>query len=163
MNLPLNIDLQQVFLHLLNFTLLFAILYFLLYKPVKAFSDKRTEEYKKADEEAKRLLSEAAAHEKEYADKLSFADEEIRKKKAEARKEMNDAAEAETKKAKLEAEKILQSAKAEAENRRARMLSDAKSELSDMVLEATEKIVEKSTSDAYDHFLDAANSGGDEQ
>ena len=30
MNLPLNIDLQQVLLHLLNFTILFAILYFLL-------------------------------------------------------------------------------------------------------------------------------------
>ena len=163
MNLPLNIDLQQVLLHLMNFTILLAILYFLLYKPVKAFSDKRTDEYKKADEEAKRLLAEAAAHEKEYADKLSFADEEIRQKKAEARKEMNDAAEAETKKAKLEAEKILQSAKVEAENRRARMLSDAKSELSDMVLEATEKIVEKSTSDAYDRFLNAAKSDGDGQ
>ena len=41
-NLPLNIDLQQIFLHLLNFTILLAGLYFLLYEPVKKFMNKRT-------------------------------------------------------------------------------------------------------------------------
>ena len=35
--MPLNIDLQQICLHLFNFTLLLAILYFLLYQPVKDF------------------------------------------------------------------------------------------------------------------------------
>lgn len=41
MNLPLNIDWQQILLHAFNFVLLFAILYFLLYKPVKDFMEKR--------------------------------------------------------------------------------------------------------------------------
>lgn len=35
MNMPLNMDWQQILLHLLNFVILFAILYFLLYEPVK--------------------------------------------------------------------------------------------------------------------------------
>ena len=39
--MPLNIDFQQIFLHLFNFVVLFAILYFLLYKPVKNFMDQR--------------------------------------------------------------------------------------------------------------------------
>ena len=43
--MPLNIDLQQILLHLFNFVVLFAILYFLLYKPVKSFMDKRTASY----------------------------------------------------------------------------------------------------------------------
>ena len=43
MNVPLNIDWQQILLHLLNFVILFAILYFLLYDPVKKFMDKRCE------------------------------------------------------------------------------------------------------------------------
>lgn len=40
MNVPLNIDWQQILLHLLNFMILFGILYFFLYKPVKDFMEK---------------------------------------------------------------------------------------------------------------------------
>jgi F-type H+-transporting ATPase subunit b len=47
--MPLNIDFQQIFLHLLNFTLLFAILYYLLYSPVKNFMAKRDEYYANMD------------------------------------------------------------------------------------------------------------------
>jgi F-type H+-transporting ATPase subunit b len=53
MNLPLNIDIQQILLHLLNFTILFGILYFLLYSPVKKFMEKREQYYKDMDAEAK--------------------------------------------------------------------------------------------------------------
>ena len=35
MNIPLNIDFQQILLHLLNFAILGGGLYLLLYKPVK--------------------------------------------------------------------------------------------------------------------------------
>lgn len=52
--MPLNIDLVQILLHLLNFVILFAIMYFLLYNPIKKFTDKRIEYYKKLDEEAKK-------------------------------------------------------------------------------------------------------------
>ena len=51
MNIPLNIDWQQILLHLFNFAILFAILYFLLYKPVKDFMAKREEYYKNMDAE----------------------------------------------------------------------------------------------------------------
>ena len=41
MSLPLNIDFQQILLHMLNIVLLFGGLYLLLYKPVKKFMDER--------------------------------------------------------------------------------------------------------------------------
>ena len=44
---PLNIDWQQILLHLLNFVILFAGLYLLLYKPIKAFIQKRKAHYEK--------------------------------------------------------------------------------------------------------------------
>lgn len=163
MNLPLNIDLQQVLLHLLNFTLLLAVLYFLLYKPVKDFMDKRSAEYEDMDKNARMALAEAKAHENEAQARLDEIDEEIRQKKQTARKEMNDAAEAETRKAKEEAAKILAAARNEAENSRRQILGDAKNELSQMVLDATEKIVCKTTSDAYESFLAASESNGDKQ
>ena len=52
MNIPLNIDWQQILLHLLNFAILAGGLYFLLYKPVKDFMDKRTAYYKEMDDQA---------------------------------------------------------------------------------------------------------------
>ena len=39
MNIPLNIDWQQILLHLLNFAILAGGLYLLLFKPVKAFME----------------------------------------------------------------------------------------------------------------------------
>ena len=54
MGVPLNIDWQQILLHLFNFLILFGGLYLLLYRPVKAFMDKRTAYYADMDAEAKR-------------------------------------------------------------------------------------------------------------
>ena len=57
MNIPLNIDWQQILLHLLNFAILAGGLYFLLYKPVKDFMDKRTAYYKEMDDQANARLA----------------------------------------------------------------------------------------------------------
>ena len=43
--MPLNINLQQILLHALNFVILFGAMYFLLYKPVKSFMDSRKAHY----------------------------------------------------------------------------------------------------------------------
>ena len=45
MNIPLNIDWQQILLHLFNFSILVGGLYLLLFKPVKNFMDKRAKHY----------------------------------------------------------------------------------------------------------------------
>lgn len=52
MNIPLNIDWQQILLHLMNFVILAGGLYFLLYKPVKAFMDKRAAYYQEQADQA---------------------------------------------------------------------------------------------------------------
>lgn len=41
MGIPLNVDWQQILLHLFNFIILFGGLWLLLYKPVKNFMAKR--------------------------------------------------------------------------------------------------------------------------
>ena len=52
MNIPLNIDWQQIILHLLNFAILAGGLYFLLYHPVRKFMDQREEHYRQMENEA---------------------------------------------------------------------------------------------------------------
>ena len=45
MGVPLNIDWQQILLHMFNLIILTGGLYFLLYQPVTAFMKKRQEYY----------------------------------------------------------------------------------------------------------------------
>ena len=61
MNIPLNIDWQQILLHLLNFAILAGGLYLLLYKPVKAFMAKREGWYQQQADEAEKTRREAEA------------------------------------------------------------------------------------------------------
>ncbi len=164
MNVPLNIDWQQILLHLLNFVVLFAILYFLLYDPVKKFMDKRCEYYKNMDDEAKKNLRQAEKLKNEYAEKLHSADSEIEEKKQAANKSLSEKTDQSIMQAKSQADQIVSDAYKKAEAERKKLLERAQNEIADMVADATEKIVvNATTSDAFDNFLDSVKrSGADE-
>ncbi len=164
-NVPLNIDWQQILLHLLNFVVLFAILYFLLYKPVKDFMNKRCEHYKNIDDEAKANLEKSEEIKREYEEKLMSADKEIEKKRTAAYQAMQEKNEKSLLLAKEEAEQIISKAHKSAVEERNKLLEDAKTEITDMAAKAAEKIVATtSTSDSYDKFLSSVKrSEADEQ
>ncbi len=71
--LPLNIDITQILLHLLNFTVLFAGLYFILYKPVRKIMNEREEHFKKLEEDANGKIEESEKAKEEYESKLKNA------------------------------------------------------------------------------------------
>lgn len=155
--MPLNIDFQQILLHLLNFVVLFGVLYFLLYKPVKAFMDRRTEYYKNLDDEAKANLAESEQARAAYQAQLAAADEEIATKNEEARRMLEEANAIKLRQAEREAEKIISDARHNAERERTKLLSTAEREIADMIADAAEKLVAHvSTSEAYDRFLESA-------
>ena len=155
-NIPLNIDIQQIFLHLLNFTILLAALYFLLYEPVKSFMAKRSAYYEDLDRQAEDKLEEAKRVRDSYEEKMAAADDEIRRQSEAAQKAAAAQAQAHVKGAKEEAAHILAKARAEAQAEQERVLADARSEISDMVTAAAERLILGSTSAAYDQFLAAA-------
>lgn len=163
MNLPLNIDFQQILLHIFNTFLLFVILYFLLYKPVKAFIDKREAFYKEMDDKANEKLSDAEKLLKEYNEKLSNADKEIAERKAEADKLTEAENSAKIEKAEEQAESIVAKAVAMAEKERESIIYQANSEIANMVSTAAEKIVFSDTSEAFDKFLDNAEGSADNE
>ena len=59
MSIPLNIDWQQILLHLFNFAILAGGLYLLLYKPVKQFMEQREADYRKAYDAAQAAQAQA--------------------------------------------------------------------------------------------------------
>ncbi len=155
MNLPLNIDIQQILLHLLNFTILFCVLYFVLYVPIKNFMNKRTEYYKKLDDDANDKLKESEEIKAEYEKKLASAESEIAEIKANANKENALEREKVIAKANDEAKDIVEKAKEKANDEHKRIVADAQKEIADIVDEATRKIVLDSDVDTYDQFLNA--------
>ena len=158
--MPLNIDFQQIFLHLLNFTILFGALYFLLYSPVKDFMAKRAAYYEDMDNQAKQTLEDAGQVRADYEQKLENAAEEIRRRSEQAQQAAMESAGQQLQAAREEAARIVERARSEAEAERERITGEARREVSGMVMAAVEKLVLAGTASAYDQFLGAAGEGG---
>ncbi len=151
---PLNIDWQQILLHLLNFVILFAGLYLLLYKPVKAFMQKRKAHYEEMEKTATEKNAAADRAKTEYEGKLASADHEIEEKRAAAKKELDGYEQMRKNAAEEEADAILAEARKKAAEEKRHAIRSARREISALVSSATEKLVLKETAhEAYDQFL----------
>ena len=143
MQIPLNIDWQQILLHLFNFVILVGGLYFLLYSPVKKFMAQREAHYRELDAEANKRLAHAAELENEARQKLDGA-------------ELRQSTKTLISEASTQAEKLIVDAKTSAEAEKRAIIGEADREIAEMAKEAVEKILNKSTDDAFDMFLELA-------
>ena len=155
--MPLNIDWQQILLHLLNFTILAGGLYFLLYKPVKNFMAKREQHYRELHEKAEKDRAEATALRKSAREKYDAAEDEISRLRTKASDELEAEKQRLLSEARAEARRILETAGKTAEMRSQKALADSNEEIRAMAMEAVEKILIKD-GNALDRFLDAAES-----
>ncbi len=144
MGVPLNIDWQQILLHLFNFVLLAGGLYFLLYKPVKRFMDKRAAYFASLEADAKDKEENARKLEAEYREKLSDADAEILKQRAAAQAAAEKEAGAILAEAKKQKEKILADARDAGRREKDKMIEDARGEIAALAVEATAKLLRDS-------------------
>ncbi|MDO4519160.1 MAG: ATP synthase F0 subunit B [Eubacteriales bacterium] len=156
MNIPLNIDWQQILLHLFNFGILAAGLYYLLYKPVKDFMAKREAYYQQMESEANNKIEEANELHSKYENQLAALDQEMEQKRSQVSREIDVLQEKEIAEAHAMAEQILTDARTMAQQEKTRIVKEAQKEIAEMVSQETEKLVLKSVSDAYDQFLDIA-------
>ena len=76
-SLPLNIDWQQILLHVFNFIILATVLTFVLFKPVRKFMREREEKYKTAAEEHAKKKAEIAEMEEERKARIAGLDAEL--------------------------------------------------------------------------------------
>ena len=156
MNIPLNIDWQQILLHFFNFSILVGGLYLLLFKPVKSFMAKREKHY--ADMESAAVAREKDTEElkAEMAKREAAFDTELEEKRAAAAKEAEAFAQQQRDAAKAQADRILSDAKSAAENERQKIVAEANREAVAIAEDAMEKILAAQTARAYDSFVNAA-------
>lgn len=155
MNIPLNIDWQQILLHWMNLVILTGGLYFLLYKPVRDFMEKREAHYRDLEAQAARKLEEADALKASYQARLDSAEEEIRQTRAKAQAAVQQSVAEQM----AQAEQIVAKAQAEAVSSRERIMRESQRELRDLTSAAVKKLAMRADTDLFDQFLDLAEKG----
>lgn len=156
--MPLNIDWQQILLHLANFVLLAGGLTFLLYKPVKKFMDDRTAYYENLDREAREKLEDAERSKSEYEAQLAQVEEQIIEKRAQAAKETEKAAEAQLQEAEKKAKELVEKARKRSEEESHKLMAQTRQEITRLAVDAARKVL-VSQEEAYDQFLEEAENG----
>lgn len=152
--MPLNIDWQQILLHLLNFAILAFVLYMLLYSPIKKYMAKRKEMYQNMEKESQDKLQQAENAKLEYENQLKGVAEQTAAMRKQAESELATYKQSQMEEAKAAADKLIQQAKKTANNEKQKIMSSASKEIKELVTTATEKIATKSTSQSVDEFLD---------
>ena len=156
MNIPLNIDWQQILLHLFNFSILVGGLYLLLFKPVKNFMDKRAKHYQDMETAAAEREKATAEMEASMQQRQAALDAELDEKRAAAAREAEAYAQQQRDAAREQADKIVAAARENAENDRKKIVAEANREAVSIAEAAMEKLLAKETSRAYDAFVNAA-------
>ena len=159
MNIPLNVDWQQILLHWLNLAILVGGLYFLLYKPVKNFMQKREEHYRDLDRQAAYKLKDAQKVKQEYDAMMEDAESDIRERRHKAQMTVQKSAEEQLKEAKTQAEHIISEARAQAELTKDRAMKESQRELKRLAAEAAEKMAFHPGTDPFDQFLNLTEGG----
>ncbi|MBQ7810662.1 MAG: ATP synthase F0 subunit B [Clostridia bacterium] len=158
MNLPLNIDILQILLHMLNFVILAGGLTFLLYKPVVKFMEERRRQFAEQEAENKAKAEENEKLREEYEKKIRLADAEISERKKLLEKEYADISAEYIRDAKEKATAIINAAELEAEDRKEHILESVQAEIGELVVSATQKLLNETdtperNSALYDEFI----------
>lgn len=157
MNIPLNINWQQILLHLFNFAILGGGLYFLLYKPVKGFMEKRTAHFQEMEDAAQKKVQEADELKAKYSACLQNADKEITENRVIAQQSIDMNTKKQLAAAEQQSAEIIAEAKATADRIHDKAVQDVQKELQELAVDATKKLILKSDTDLFDQFLNAAD------
>ena len=158
MGVPLNIDGQQILLHAFNLIILAGGLYFLLYKPVTAFMEKRRDYYAGLEADAQAKLHEAEEKNQQAEARLAGMHAEAEQLRAQAQKQADAQAAACLADAENEKQKLLADARAQAEREKDAILREANEKVGELVSDAVDKLL-SDKDDPYADFLKAAERG----
>lgn len=162
MNIPLNIDIVQILLHMLNFVILAGGLTLLLFKPVNRFMEQRREHFETLARQNTEQAAENAKQKAEYEAKLAQADALLSEKRKQAEREMAEAAQDCMAQAKEKAALLIAAAEKDAEEQKEHILSSAQTEIGELVLSATQKLLSDTVTPErnqalYDEFIRLAD------
>lgn len=162
MNPPLNIDIIQILLHMLNLVILVGGMTLILYKPALKFLNERRKHYEELEEKHAETEAEYEKLAARRDEMIAEAEAEAANVRAKSEKEMTDMAKRSVDEAKAKADAIIKAAEEEAEMRKKTILESAQTEIGELVLSAAQKLLSDTADPAsdsalYDEFIRTAS------
>ena len=142
----INLD-KSLIIQAINFLLLLFILTKLLYRPLLAKMEERSQAIKKSLEEAQAARAEAQKQREEHAAKIQAAHAEAQAIRAAALKEAADEQRRLVDAARAEASRLVEGARAEMEQDIRRARQELRQEVGDLAVAVAERLIKKSLRD----------------
>ncbi len=140
----LGINLPILLAQIINFIILFGLLYLVAYKPIMRMLDERSRKIKEGVEQAEAMKEQAASAEEEIKKQLEVASKEGQERIARAVRAGEDVKQKARGEAKQEAEALIARARTEIQRERDEAIGELREEFADLTVLAAEKVIDRS-------------------
>ena len=140
----LGISLPTLLAQIVNFVILFGLLYLVAYKPIMRMLDERSKRVKESMEQTESIKEQAAHAEEEAKKRIEAAAKEGQEAIARAVRTGEEIRQKAQQEARPEAEAIIAKARLEIQRERDEAIDELRKELTDLTMLAAERVIERS-------------------
>ncbi len=140
----LGVNLPVLLAQIINFAILFGVLYLVAYKPIMRMLDERTRRVRESMEQAESIKAQAASAEEEVKKQLGAATREGQERIARAMRAGEELKQKAQEDARREAEALLNRARLDIQRERDEAIGELRKEFADLTIMAAEKVVDRS-------------------
>jgi len=140
----LGISLPTLVAQIVNFVILFGLMYLVAYKPIMRMLDERSQKIKESMEQTEYIKEQAARAEEEVKKQLEAASKEGQEVIARAARMGEEVRQEADQKARQEAESLIARARMEIQRERDEAIEELRKEFADLTILAAEKVIDRS-------------------
>ena len=140
----LGINWSTLIAQIVNFVLLFGLLYLVAYKPIMRMLDERSNKVKESMGQAESVREQSERAEEDVKKRLEAAGKEGQEVIARAVRTGEDARQKVQQEAKKDTETLIEKARLEIQRERDEAIDDLRKEFTDLTIEAAGKVIEQS-------------------
>lgn len=140
----LGINMPVLLAQIINFIILFGLLYLVAYRPIMRMLDERSRKIKESMERTEYIKQQAERAEEEAAKRIEVAAKEGQEAIARALRTGEEIRQGAQQQAKREAEALIARARAEIQRERDGAIDELRKEFADITIMAAEKVIDRS-------------------
>lgn len=140
----LGFDISRLVIQIVNFSILFGLLYLFAYKPVMRMLDGRAQKIKESMEQTEYIKEQAARAEEEVKKKIEDAGREGQEVIARAVRTGEEVRQRAQQEARQDAETLIVRARLEIQHQRDEAIDELRAEFADLTILAAEKVIDRS-------------------
>ncbi len=153
----LGISLPTLLAQIINFIILFGLLYLVAYKPVMRMLDQRSAKIKESMEQTEYIKEQAASAEEESKKQIEAASKEGQEVIVRAVRTGEEVRQQAQQDAKQDAESLINRARTEIQRERDEAIDDLRREFADLTILTAEKVIDRSLDkEAHRELIDKA-------